>query len=406
MSGGFHLFGPDHLAALAAIAIVTLAAIAAVRLSAGACGRQVRWLFAGALAAGHVGEQLVAWRSGWWGREMLPLQLCDVAAMLAVYGLVTLDRRALEPACFFALSGTLPALVTPELDAGFPEFRFIVYFLEHGLTVAAPLLLVGGFGFRTGPGAWRRAFLQVNAAAAVAALANAALGTNFLYLSRKPVGPTPFDWFGPWPVYLLTLEGLVLLVFRLLDLGLGGDRVEHVRHLRMVAGRLAEVGERDLAPGPDDEDAAHLPGIALDRRLARAGAQRAHGATHEARREHAEHPALHAEGAVGLALRVDVDRRLDRELVLEGAREVPVAVADEDEAGAPARDLLPLAVHLHRLLAAEHSAEVAEEHEHDGVLRPEVGERVLPAVQVPDHGACGLLGHLLHRADPSRRSVR
>ena len=212
-----HLFGPDHLAALVAVGITASSASSWPGSQATRCSRGIRWLVAATLAAAHATEYLVAWWQGWYVRDMLPLQLCDVAAMLAVWGLLTLDRRAIEPLYFFALSGTLPALLTPELDVTFPQLRFVVYFVEHGLTVVAPLLLVAGLGCHPGPGAWRRAVLQVNALAAVAALANLALGTNFLYLSRKPVGPTPFDLFGPWPNYLLVLEVLVLVVFRLLQ---------------------------------------------------------------------------------------------------------------------------------------------------------------------------------------------
>jgi hypothetical integral membrane protein (TIGR02206 family) len=167
-----------------------------------------------------VAESLVAWWQGWYELQMLPLQLCDLAAMLAVYGLLTLDRRAIEPLYFFALSGTLPALLTPELDVRFPHFRFVVYFVEHGLTVVAPILLVAGVGIVPTRRAWLRAFLQLHALAGIAALANLVLGTNFMYLRNKPAGPTPFDLFGPWPVYLLVLELLVLVVFGLLQAAL------------------------------------------------------------------------------------------------------------------------------------------------------------------------------------------
>jgi hypothetical integral membrane protein (TIGR02206 family) len=214
---GFSLFGPDHLAALAAVGVAGLLCIVAARRGGARWRRGTGRLVALTLAAAHATEYVVAWWQGWYTRDMLPLQLCDVAALLAVWALLTEDRRAIEPLYFFALSGTLPALVTPELDVGFPELRFVVYFAEHGLTVVAPLLLVIGLGHRPRPGAWRRAVVQVNSLAAAAALANHALGTNFLYLSGKPAGPTPFDLFGPWPYYVLVLEVLVLVVFRLLQ---------------------------------------------------------------------------------------------------------------------------------------------------------------------------------------------
>ena len=173
---------------------------------------------------------------------MLPLQLCDLAAMLAVYGLLTLDRRAIEPLYFFALAGTLPALLTPELDVGFPRFRFVVYFVEHGLTVIAPLVLVVGLRIHPSRGAWLRAVLQLNALAAVVALLNLALGTNFLYLTRKPVGPTPFDLLGPWPIYLVGLEVLVLVIFRLLQAALPSPRSS-------VAPPAAEFVVKQYTPG-------------------------------------------------------------------------------------------------------------------------------------------------------------
>ena len=124
------------------------------------------------------------------------------------------------PAWFFALSGTLPALITPELNVTFPQFRFVVYFLEHGLTVITPLVLVLGLGIVPPAGAWFRAFMVINAFGLLNGTLNVALGTNFMYLSHKPKGPTPFDWFGPWPGYLVVLEVLVIMLFRLLEIPL------------------------------------------------------------------------------------------------------------------------------------------------------------------------------------------
>ncbi len=57
-----------------------------------------------------------------------------------------------------------------------------------------------------------------------------------------------------------------------------------------------------------------------------------------------------------------------------------------------------------RQLAAEYSAEVAEEHEHHRPLRPQLVEPVLAAAEVPDHGCRCFVSHPRHEgtmvADP------
>jgi hypothetical integral membrane protein (TIGR02206 family) len=220
MNNDFTLFGPAHLGMLGLVAILAMAALLAARSLGETAQRRLRFGLASMLVVCHLTEYSVALWQGWYQIQMLPLEMCDLAAAFGIYALVTRDSRAAGPAWFFALSGTLPALITPELNVTFPHVRFVVYFLEHGLTVITPLVLVIGLGIVPRAGAWFRAFLVLNAFAALDGALNFALGTNFMYLRHKPYGHTPYDWFPSWPGYIVVLEGLVLTLFRLLQIPL------------------------------------------------------------------------------------------------------------------------------------------------------------------------------------------
>ena len=45
---------------------------------------------------------------------------------------------------------------------------------------------------------------------------NSIAGTNYGFLNRKPATASLLDLLGPWPVYLLTAGGLVLIVWALM----------------------------------------------------------------------------------------------------------------------------------------------------------------------------------------------
>jgi hypothetical integral membrane protein (TIGR02206 family) len=218
----FVRFGPDHVLALLAVAVATTAALLYVRRRPDGTGaRRLALAVAAALPALWAAENVVAWAEGWLTWQVgLPLHLCDISLILAFVGLLTRRVAVVEPLYFYALAGTIPALLTPELDEGFPSFRFFIYFLPHGLTVLSMLVLVFGFRLKPRPGAWWRAFVLLNAIALSVTGVNLWLDTNFLYLRAKPQDPTPFDWFGPWPFYILTLEVVFLATFFLLDLPL------------------------------------------------------------------------------------------------------------------------------------------------------------------------------------------
>lgn len=220
--GLFVPFGLSHLSALALTAGVAATLIRATAAApASTRARVARFALAATLVLLGGYEIATAVREGWFAPVMIvPLQICDAAIWLAVLGLITLERRLAEILYFWALSGGTLALLTPDVRRGFPDLEFVVFFGLHGLVVASACVLVFGFGLVPSRGAPLRVFAITCGFAVVGAIVNAAFGTNYMYLARKPANPTLLDHFGPWPLYILVGAALGLALFLLLDLPL------------------------------------------------------------------------------------------------------------------------------------------------------------------------------------------
>ena len=206
------------MSALACVGLVAASLVGLVRARPERAPR-VRLALAALIVGLVVFEFLVAAREGWlsW-RTFLPLELCDAALVLSVLTLLRPRRAPAEVVYFWAGSGTLLAMLTPELPWGFPRWEFVVFFGLHGLVLVAALLLVFGLGLRPRPGAPRRMLFVTAGWAAFVGLVNLALGTNYMYLRHRPAVATPLDWMGPWPVYIAVAGVVALLLFRVLAL--------------------------------------------------------------------------------------------------------------------------------------------------------------------------------------------
>ncbi len=209
-------FGVAHLGALVSVALLALLLVLLVRARP-RVAPAVRWALAAGIVSLVAFELAVGAREGWLGwRAVLPLELCDAALVLAVATLVAPRRAAAEVVYFWAGSGTLLAMLTPELPRSFPRWEFVVFFGLHGLVLVAALVLVFGLGFRPRPGAPWRVFVITARWAAFVGVADVALGTNYMYLRRKPAVGTPLDWMGPWPVYIGVAAVVALAAFLVL----------------------------------------------------------------------------------------------------------------------------------------------------------------------------------------------
>ena len=153
--------------------------------------------------------------------NFLPLQLCDVATLTA--GLALLTRRPLLCALtyFWGLAATMQALLTPALTVGFPHMAFVMFFVQHFAIVAAAFYLPIVEGWRPRRPLWL-APLEVYGWSViyliVAMTVNKLLGTNFAFASHPPENPSLIDHLGPWPWYLLSMQGIAVVFFYLLAL--------------------------------------------------------------------------------------------------------------------------------------------------------------------------------------------
>ena len=133
----------------------------------------------------------------------LPLELCDIANFAAIIALATRNQVATAFTYYVALSLSVQGVVTPSLGQSFPSLRFFGFWVLHLMVVWAGVYLTWGLGFRP---TWRLYGITCGLAlawVAVAGTVNAAVGTNFGYLARKPSTASLFDLLGPWPVYVV-----------------------------------------------------------------------------------------------------------------------------------------------------------------------------------------------------------
>ena len=209
-----------------AIGLLCVALVLVARRARDGVGaRAVRVALAAGLASLAGMQILLAVREGWFSLELLvPLHLCDLAILLAIGCLLWLHRAATEVLYFWALSGTLLAMLTPDLRYDFPHPEFLLFFGLHGLVVASAVTLTAGLGLTPRPRAPQRVFLFTIAYALLVAGVNQAFGTNFLFLCAKPENPTLLDYLGPWPFYLLACAAMGLTAFHLLDLPFHASR--------------------------------------------------------------------------------------------------------------------------------------------------------------------------------------
>ncbi len=221
MLAAFDFYGVGHVGALVCLAVTASLMILRCRKDAhSAHTKSVLSLLTFSCFASYPISQ-AAWESAGGAFTLdavIPLHLCDIAAFLCGFALITRKPVLCELSYFWGLAGTLQGLLTPALAYDFPHPVFLAFFLQHGVVVVTALLLPLGLGWRPRKGAWIKAFGWLLGYALIVFLINMAAGTNFGFLRHKPHQASLLDVMPEWPTYILFMICIGVVMFFLLGL--------------------------------------------------------------------------------------------------------------------------------------------------------------------------------------------
>lgn len=234
MTSTFVSYSLVHAATVAACAAAMIASCGMGRACRGGeRERRLRRRWGGFI----VGFALVS--NAWWlwpGNfrldQSLPLQLCDLAVIVAAVVMLTelpairqappgrraeRGRWARTLLYFWGIGLSTQAFFTPTLQEGLFRPHFWIFWIGHTAIVGSAVYDVAVRGYR--PAFRDLVFaIAVTLAYAAAMLAlNVALGLNYGYVGAvEPEQPTIIQKIGPWPARVPVLAAIVLLDFTIL----------------------------------------------------------------------------------------------------------------------------------------------------------------------------------------------
>ncbi len=146
----------------------------------------------------------------------LPLYLCDVVSLVLAYALIRRRQRWAEMGYLWGMAGTLQGLITPTLYFSWDTLEYYAFFAQHGGVPVAALTMAFGTALQPRPGAFSRALFWSWIYMAGVYTLNWLLSANYGFLNAKPGVGTLFDYMGPYPWYLLTLQAVAFTLYFLL----------------------------------------------------------------------------------------------------------------------------------------------------------------------------------------------
>ncbi|MBB6448422.1 putative integral membrane protein (TIGR02206 family) [Geomicrobium halophilum] len=214
---GFTWLGTAHIMVIVSLIVACMFIIVTRRWWQDRPQRQNAFRFScvGIFVVGEILLQVWYIQAGVWDASFaLPLHLSSIAWIAASFMLITRGRTWFEITFFAGVGSAFLTILTPDVgNYGFPHFRFFHFFITHALVIVAVVYMLAVENMQLRFRSVFKVWLYLNGYAAMIVPFNFWVDGNYMYLMDKPSGPSPFDWLGPWPYYIFSLQAVALFVF-------------------------------------------------------------------------------------------------------------------------------------------------------------------------------------------------
>jgi hypothetical integral membrane protein (TIGR02206 family) len=223
----FETFGIPHCVAIAVTAVVAccMVGLNRSRVVSEAKKHRANVMLAVVLLVAVCMDPLLTWLRYNYDPEMavrlvketaLPLYLCDVASVILAMALIWKKQRLAEIGYLWGCAGTIQGLITPTLYFSWDTPEYYAFFAQHGGVPVAALVLAFGTTLHPQKGAFRRSLVWSWGYMSVVFLLNGLMHANYGFINGKPTVATLFDYMGPYPWYLITLQLIAFTLYFLL----------------------------------------------------------------------------------------------------------------------------------------------------------------------------------------------
>lgn len=210
----FIMFSPSHLIAVLMIILIVVELAIFKGLIAKINRRCFERSFALSLLLIEWLYYLWMYKTGKWTVSYsLPLELCSISLYASILLLWTGNKRLYPFVLFAGIGGALQAIVTPDLEVGFPHFRYFQFFYVHGGIIFTAFYFTWIKNNRPTLRDVFETMIVLNLFACLVFIINIIVSGNYMFLREKPKMGSLLDYLGSYPYYIISLEGIALLTF-------------------------------------------------------------------------------------------------------------------------------------------------------------------------------------------------
>ena len=152
--------------------------------------------------------------------QSLPFHMCNLASILMGLYFITKKRLLFEISFYWAFTGGLMALITPDLTYAFPNKEWFPFFLGHNLAITSVFYAMYCFNEKPDKKSFKKVTTISLLILPVIYFLNYSLGypANYWYLISKPEADSLANYLPDAPFHIIPIIFIAIFLFYLIQL--------------------------------------------------------------------------------------------------------------------------------------------------------------------------------------------